>query len=386
MDEVKKVGIVTIVDYNNYGNRLQNYALVFILKKLNLESKSGLNVVSREDILRWSSNNEKKMLFLIKKIIPWSIYAKYLEYKQKKYQNSLDEISKKRIERFKKFTDSYTETFPTLYVKNDSELRKIINASEYSLWIAGSDQVWNPNYTGNDYNFLSFVDSEKRFSFAASIGTSIIPTNQKERYSTRLKEMNYISVREESGAKIIKELIGKEVDVTLDPTLFLNKKEWEKIEKKPDISLSENYICTYFLGEIPDTIKKFAEDKKLPVFYLNDKNTSELYSLDPSEFIYMLNHSSYIFTDSFHAVVFSIIFEKEFYVFERKQKGAENMFTRILSITKRFDLEERITSRKEIKELPNIGKDKWEKIKMNLSEERENCLKRLKKVMLSNIK
>ena len=381
MSTIKKAGIVTLVDYSNYGNRLQNYALVCVLREMGIESRSGLFVVSREDMLRKSMYIDSKLIIFIKKIIPWKLYIKYAKYNQQKEDDTRDELLKKRIKKFKKFTNNYTEEFSTLYARDAAELKELLNDSEYQYWITGSDQVWNPTFSGDDYFFLTFTDYRKRYSYAASIGVSEIPFQQKDRYAARIRDMKYLSVREEGAAKLVKDLTGQEADVSVDPTLLLEVKEWKSLEKMPDISLPSEYICAYFLGEIPNSIKQFSQEKELPIIFLNDKKYSDLYVLDPAEFIYVLEHSRYIFTDSFHAVVFSIIFEKNFYVFQRKQKDIEGMFERIHSITKRFSLENRIMNREVFHAIPDIQKQQWEVIRTKLSQERLECRNKLRRAL-----
>ena len=176
--------------------------------------------------------------------------------------------------------------------------------------------------------------------------------------------MNYLSVREQRAVEIIRELTGRDADLTLDPTLLLESEKWQEAVRKPDIQLDADYICTYFLGEVPDAAGNFAKKKGLKVFPLNDKQVPELFVLDPGEFLYLIKNAAYVLTDSFHAVAFSIKYHKEFYVFNRKQKGAANMFSRIETITKHFGLEKRIQTREEIVEQPPV--EHWEAIDREL--------------------
>lgn len=246
---------------------------------------------------------------------------------------------------------------------------------EINFFVVGSDQVWNPYFGGYSYEFLTFAPKEKRFSFAASIGTDQIPENQKPYFKKYLSEMNYISVRENKAAEIVKDLTGRDVDVVLDPTLLLPKEQWIEIVSKPNIEIDENYICTYFLGEIPEAVYSFAKKKNLKIYKLNSIEQKELYDINPAEFLYMIKNADYVLTDSFHAVVFSIIFNKDFYVFERKQAGVANMFSRIETITQRFDLQSRIQSREVIKEEKTITN--WLEIERDLQNERKQTFNKL---------
>ena len=246
-------------------------------------------------------------------------------------------------------------------------------------FIIGSDQVWNPYYEAKEYEFLTFVPKEKRLSFAASIGADSIPEDAKWYFKKNLSDMKYISVREERAAEIVKELTGRDADITLDPTLLLDKADWEIIAKKPTINIEDKYICTYFLGEVPEAVKAFTKEKALPIYALNSQDSPELFTLDPAEFLYMIQNASYVLTDSFHAVAFSIKFHKEFYVFDRKEEGVSSMFSRIETITKRFCLENRIQNRDRIVEQEPISN--WNEIEKELVAEKNKSMGKLLEAM-----
>lgn len=365
-----KIGIVTITDYTNYGNRLQNYALTILLKGIADEVVSGFEGYSHQDWINDETN-------IIKKIIKYITPYQYQKRKVKQY--AYNELMKERISRFKIFTNEYTYTFPYLYFKNNSDLRKQINEASFDYFIVGSDQVWNPIYQGKSYEFLRFTDKNKRYSFAASISAEEIPPSKRSRFARYIADMNYISVREERAADIVKKLTGRTADVTLDPTLLLDKTDWECIAKKPELYIESKYICTYFLGEVPEAVKAFAKEKGLLIYALNSLDSPELYTLDPAEFLYMIQNASYVLTDSFHAVAFSIKFNKEFYVFDRKQDGVSSMFSRIETITKRFGLENRIQNRDRIVDQEPVSN--WNEIEKELVAEKKRSMGKLLEAM-----
>lgn len=149
--------------------------------------------------------------------------------------------------------------------------------------------------------------------------------------------------------------------------------------KKPDIQLDSDYICTYFLGEVPEAVEHFAREKGLKIYPLNDKEAPELFVIDPGEFLYMIKNAAYVLTDSFHAVAFSIKFNKEFYVFDRKENGVAGMFSRIETIAKLFGLENRIQNREKIVEQLPISN--WMEIENKLAAEKKKSMKKLLEVM-----
>lgn len=371
-----RVGIITLEDYTNYGNRLQNYALCTLVKELGCEVYSGLTCFEKSEWVRTEKSRSKR---IIKQMLPFALYKKHVERSLDKYESCRNKLMDERIRKFKQFTRSYTECMPVLVVKDDSDLARKLNEKSYDFFITGSDQVWNPIYRENSFYFLTFAPPGKRLSFAASISSDKISEADKLLYSRYFREMKYISVREESAAQLIKQISGRYADVTLDPTLLLSAEQWNQVIRKPSVELDEDYICTYFLGEVPKCVQEFADQKNLKVLQLNSMENPELFSIDPAEFMYILKNSKYVLTDSFHAVVFSVIFHKEFYVFRRQQKGLANMFSRIESITKKLNLENHIQDRRFIVEQNAI--ENWKKIDSFLQQERSISISMLKQVM-----
>lgn len=364
----KTIGIVTINDYTNYGNRLQNFALTTLFRNYGFQVVNGIEVYTKED---WINRTESLTKKLIKKIIPFHFVRPKVDCSNNCVNHSL----RRRENNFKRFNKTYTKTIDPIVVKKNTDVVKLFKQMGIDYFVVGSDQVWNPFFGGYLYEFLTFAPKEKRFSFAASIGTDKIPEEKKSYYKKCLSEMNYISVRENKAAEIVKDLTGRDVDVVLDPTLLLPKEQWVEIVSKPNIEIDENYICTYFLGEIPEAVYTFAKKKNLKIYKLNSIEQKELYDINPAEFLYMIKNAEYVLTDSFHAVVFSIIFNKDFYVFERKQVGVANMFSRIETITQRFNLQSRIQNREVIKEEKTITN--WFEIERDLQNERKRTFTKL---------
>ena len=371
---MKKIVIVTIIDYKNYGNRLQNYALEQLLSNISSDINSGISYRSKENDIACSKTIWKRFL---KQIIPFGIYK---EIRLKKKNNIGNQtIPEKRIAGFESFSNSFLHMLPEFFVNRNNDLGKKLHADYY---VAGSDQIWNPAWAGHDHFFLTFAPPEKRIAFAASFGVEALEPNVAERYVRLLKDFKYISVRERSGAKLVKQLTGKDVDVVLDPTLLLSRDDWEKIVKRPAIQLPEQYVLAFFLGEEPKgSMEHFADQLGLPIVHMNREEFPELFVLDPAEFLYVVKHADYVLTDSFHGTVFSIKFEREFYVFQRKQEGLENMFTRISDLLQRFHLEDREQSREEIIQALPLSKQKWEMISGELDFEREKTMDKMREIM-----
>ena len=367
-----KVGIVTINDFKNYGNRLQNFALTKLLENEGIQVVNGISVFTKDD---WINRTENTIKRFIKRIVPYS-RVKDKIYHEPKSPEGLLALRKKR---FLAFSNRYTTIEKTIICSSHKQAYAKLKDSGVNYVIAGSDQVWNPYYEAKEYEFLTFAPKEKRLSFAASIGADSIPKGAMWYFKKNLSNMKYISVREERAAEIVKELTGRDADITLDPTLLLDKADWEIIAKKPELDIKDKYICTYFLGEVPVAVERFALEKGLTIYALNSLDSPELYTLDPAEFLYMIQNASYVLTDSFHAVAFSIKFNKEFYVFDRKQDGVSSMFSRIETITKRFALENRIQNRDRIVEQEPVSN--WNEIEKELVAEKKKSMGKLLEAM-----
>ena len=362
------VGIVTINDYKNYGNRLQNYALTSLLKSEGYSILNGIWVSTKQSYV---ANSGSCVVKTLKRLLPFPCVKPRIT----PAAPASTALLREREIRFVDFVKSYSDSIEPIVTKTNKQALELLHQHGVSFFVVGSDQVWNPHYEGRDYEFLTFAPKDKRLSFAASIGVDEIPQRQVKRFKKNLSKMKYLSVREQRAVEIIKELTGRDADLTLDPTLLLEPEKWQVAVKKPDLALENRYICTYFLGEVPEAVDRFARETGLPVYALNSEGSPELFVLDPGEFLYMIQSAAYVLTDSFHAVAFSIKFHKEFYVFDRKQKGVESMFSRIETITKRFNLENRIQSRDAIVEQPPVVH--WESIDRELLKEKTVSMQRL---------
>lgn len=364
----KTVGIITIDDYTNYGNRLQNYALTKLLEREGYTVVNGIRVITKED---WINRTESSFKKKIKQAIPYWFYKHYI-YKSPKEKTGL---MKSREENFKRFISDYTLLIEPVITTTHVQANKKLEPLGIDYYITGSDQVWNPYFGGREYEFLTFTENTKKLSFAASIGVDSLPERVKGYYKKNLQKFKYLSVREEQAALVIKDLVNREVDVTLDPTLLLEKGEWDRIIRKPSIKIDKHYICAYFLGEVPQAVYLFSEKKGLPIYFLNDNNYRELFIIEPREFLYILENAEFVLTDSFHGTAFSIKFHKEFYVFKRQGDKATNLFSRIESITKRFGLESRVQDRVQLEEQAPINH--WDQIDKELLAEAETSIRKL---------
>lgn len=329
---MKKIGIITIPDYNNYGNRLQNYAVKTYFEKKGF----AVDTLEMNDEL-FSKRKERKIKLYLKKFRLTAITFLF-ELLSKKLSGAL------RYLRFEKFTRKYLGV-RYLPEWNMDFCRSV--GEEYDYIVLGSDQIWHPfiNTTPNLF-FAQFVPPAKRLYFAPSFGIEKLTQEYSDLVRENLKGINKISVREKAGEKILRELTDAEVTVLCDPTLLLSKDEWSRLAVKPK-GIPNKYVLSYFLGpvstEYASAKKEIENTLQCGSYRIADKENKKSYITGPSEFIYSIKNAEFVVTDSFHAVVFSIIFGKPFLVCSRLEDDGlpAGLDSRIDLLLEMFNMTER---------------------------------------------
>lgn len=323
------IGVCIKYFFDNYGGMLQAYATVTMLEDRGLDyeliqyqKRYSLwgKIKQLPRLFNFILLNDKKDL-LIKKI------------GKKRHPNFAvnEAIRTAAYSKFKK--NKFQKLSPSFIGFNDlSE-----GAKRYNAIITGSDQLWSPAGLPTNFYNLKFVpDNIRKISIASSFGVKYIPWYQKHRTREYLNRIEHISMRENRGAEIVKELTGRDVPVILDPVFFFDDKGWEKmipVEKIYD----EPYVLAYFLGNSVvhrDAVNKAARDMNCKIVVLrhidqyvkDDESFGDYapYDVDPGKFLNLLRGAECIFTDSFHGSVFSIIHRKPFIIFNRYEDGAIN--------------------------------------------------------------
>ena len=346
-----KIGIITIWDENNYGNRLQNYAVQECLKGMGVEAKTFKNFARCNNKNNTVFDNLKqRIIFLMKKI------QQILKKKDNRYKN-FKEFNIKNINSSSKYITGYNA---------------ITLSKDYNYFVTGSDQVFNPNFGRLTYiDLLGFIEPKKRIALAASFGIDNLSSSKQKEIKKYFDEMEAMSVREEQAKKIIKQINNKDdIEVLIDPTMMLTTSEWDKISKKPTMLKKDKYILNYFLGTLSEKrkneINRVAKENNCEIINILDKD-SPFYQCGPSEFIYLEKHAFLICTDSFHSSVFAILYNKPVVIFEREDKE-EKMNSRIETLLEKFKIENRKFNGKITDE--NIEHN-YEKAYQILEEERE---------------
>ena len=310
---MKKAGIITLFGEYNFGNRLQNYAVQETLKRFNLEVETIKYLGLYDDVA--SEEND---------------------------------IHKNRLAKFKKFNENIKFGKDIIYKEYDVPEGF---ADQYDYFVMGSDQIWNFTYDTifSEKAFASFALKHKKVSFSASFGINYTPEEGTELHrmcKEKIEDIKAISVREHAGKDIVKKLTGRtDVEVLIDPTMMLKQEDWEKVMKKPENLKTDKFIVKSFLGNSLDNswkeICRIAEENDCEIIDISDKN-SPYYDMGPAEFLYLEKNAFLVATDSFHACVFSILFSTPFIVFERDDNKLESMHSRIETLLKTFNMENRV--------------------------------------------
>lgn len=228
--------------------------------------------------------------------------------------------------RKKKKYDLFTKNYLSLTSRRYSSFDELMaEPPSADVFFAGSDQIWNTFFpNGRDPAFfLAFIqDGSVKASYAASFATQSLPVEWTKTIREWLKALDYISVRESSGCEIVKQLGIEKVVNVLDPVFLLSAEHWERLEQSLEIPGS--YLLVYDFDHNPDIelfAKKLAKQKrwKIVTLFKSDYSDYNCHDVGPEEFVFLIRHAEFVISNSFHASAFSIIFQKQFVVFERKE-------------------------------------------------------------------
>jgi len=366
----KKVAIVTWYKYLNYGTALQATALYHQIETL------GYAPVMVQYEPKGHIKKFTKKFFL-----------KSAVKKVRNFFNAIH-ISPSREELFLSYLhDKITETTPCVSYPELYDLNQSMDA-----FVCGSDQVWSPLCFDDKY-FLSFVEQPKKMvAYAPSFGCEEIADSIiKEKTKALVSRFSHLSVREQQGVALIKNLTGQNAEQVLDPTLLMSAEEWDSFVdvehiQKPDVP----YILCYFLGnekKYQKTVEQLSKASGLPVYVIpitkrQRKSASCVpFEVGPREFVSLIKHASYVCTDSFHGMAFSINYHIPFFAFKRFADNAgDNQNSRIYSLLKLLKFEDRLVDKSKF-DIKNKLSCDFEYANKKLNEQRELSTKFLKECL-----
>lgn len=338
------VGILSPFYQNyNYGGKLQAYAMVQVFQKLGCEAQQ----------IQYCQHRKNSQGGFAKKLGKVCSHADYRAAAAQKLLKKLLIQEQGQLAARKAAFARFDCCIPhTEAVYSDRDIAQA--ADFFEVFVCGSDQVWNPALFKRAY-FLDFVPEEKyKFSYAASI-VNTLSVEWQHYFQRQLAGFNDISVREEGSRILLTKLLGRQVTLAGDPTLLLKQEDW--IAAAAEVSIDTPYLFCYFLGysaKMRKNAEQFAGKHCLTIVtlphllgisgrcYLCDVGFGDkrLYDVSPAQFITLIKNADYILTDSFHATVLSLIFEKQFITFPRT--NLKEMDSRVTGLLDLFGLEKQM--------------------------------------------
>lgn len=348
-----QIGILSLSDTENFGAKIVTFALKHKIEQLIPNSQ--VNVIqfladtSQDDFITYTIKRIKEQ-----GIVKPAIHFVLGNLNHRKHV----EDYKIRSSKFSLFDEKYLPV--ALKTKKISEFRNYVN--QLDVIVVGSDIVFRPEFA-QLYPMIYFLDcinssKVKKISYAASIGTNsqAVLKPLESIYRNGMKNFDYISTREKESQKFLQSLTDKPVSLCCDPVLLcdVNDFQFENDFERP----KRKYIFMYILDRNKRSIKyakKLAKEKDLDIYYFaeEDLDGNGIYNVltdGPAEFIERIKNAEYVITNSFHCIVFSIMFKKPFVAFMRTRQSLKitnilEMFgleSRAVTENKKFDIDENI--------------------------------------------
>lgn len=333
MIKKKHIALVTWIGGGNFGTALQSFSLHYYLER------KGYKVT----LLRYIPRDYSGSSFqFIKSILTYvgvtrlmtSLKARKLPPKEKKFNS---------------FVNRY---YNLRFLRTEYQFDKYVRQT--SVFITGSDQIWNTYYKFDPKMFLDFVTNKRKVAYASSIGTTSIKEEYKEDVKRLLLDFHRIGVREKAAVGVLSELTNRDDIVqVLDPTFLIKKEEWISVCENAiiEIPIPEEYICCYLIGnneEYKQQLEMVKQKTRINKVIIISSEENPAFTIDgaiiynnagPLEFVRLIADSSFVCTDSFHATALSINLNKnfvEFLRFKDDDKASQN--SRIYDVLSHYHL------------------------------------------------
>lgn len=359
-----KTGTVTWISFRNFGTYLQAYALQKALFKLGCENK----VIDDAKVVAAFPKKKFSPVRMLRSI-SW-LCPKRAEFNRKSVLSA-----------------ALYDDFKNTYIDLDKSWETMEElAAAYDTFIAGSDQIWSPTSCFDDFYYLGFTDA-KKVAYAPSLGTTVYPEDRVELARPFIEKFSSLSVREPQGAELLKDRFGLEAQVVADPTVLLTREDWESLttqshkEEKP-------YALCYFLTynkAYVDYAREYCRRRGLAMKLLVVRpefvglGADEVYT-GPIGFLDAVRGTEAVLTDSFHATIFSMLFEKQFHTFKRFKDGsAASQNSRIENLLAKVGLTERFLD--EASPMVEDSPIPYDKVAATIAEMRTESLDYLKNAL-----
>ena len=364
---MKHTATITFHASHNYGSNLQAYALQQTILSLGYDNVI-LNLrTERQKDLYTVFTKRKGVRYVIKNLSHLFYYFPL----------------KRAYNRFEDFINN------TLIVTEEySSVEELTAANfKYDIYIAGSDQIWNPVPADFDWSYyLTFVKKGKKISYAPSFGqlAALGDKETRQRIAESLRSFDIISVREQGAADNVKFLTGVSPDIVLDPTLLLKRADWLNLVKDRPRRVKGDYIFFYTLFADKnriDIVKRVSKATGLPVVTSNFSNQYDVfntfkkcYDTGPMEFLTLVRDAKLVVVSSFHGTVFSILLNVPFFAIDGMTDA------RISTLLKTSGLEDREITSNNVEERCNRAYSiDYDSVNSRIDEARKSSIDFLKK-------
>ena len=344
---MKRLAILTLV-FNNYGTRLQSYALCRVLNNL-FPNNVSVEVINTEGA--WSNRSNVLKYVIGRSFKSYGLKAfrhiydvfKFILYRRKMMKADHSAELKKRNASFERIISVIP--YSSFYSFDDIRKNKL---PTYDAYLVGSDQVWNGIKVGNqDIYMLDFVKGCKGLTYAASFGMTTIPYSMRQDYQNRINNFSSLLIREQEGVELCKLLGRDDASLVLDPTLLLEREDYNGLITQKNV-VEGDYILVYSLNysyKIYEEAYRLSKRSSCKMVVLKRSlcppeisrfgNSIELYAESPENFLWLINNAKCIITNSYHALLFSIIFNRDFFLY---LDNADEENSRLLTTVKLFGL------------------------------------------------
>lgn len=366
-----KIGIISKISKHNinYGNYLQSFALNYYVRNC-LSHKNMVETLLFDDVLSTTSYTFQGNRLITKRMPVHVFFGKLLNKGRHLLSKKCEPVRiERRKEAFLKFANKHI-----VFSKQVFSWKTLQN-SDYDAIIVGSDVVWQQHrYSIDRIQFLDF-SAQKRFkkiSYAASFGSDWIPKENEAELRRCLKDFAAISVREKSSIQLLKGIGIDNASHAIDPVLLLSETDWERLEVKPDeVPENENFAFVYLLGTNYaqyKEIKRISENNGLKLVNIpyasgekNDLDESfgniRVIDCSPQNFLWLVHHAKFVWTDSFHGLVFSTIFQKRFIAVDRNVQILSN---RLVDYLDTIGQKDKILSIEKMKQIDSVNELQWD--------------------------
>ncbi|HVL62777.1 MAG TPA: polysaccharide pyruvyl transferase family protein [Microbacterium sp.] len=299
---LRTVGIVTINDDTNYGNRLQNFALQEAVRSLGWEPETLTNRPPAWDRALLAP----RIMHDIRH--DFSGFARRAGGRLQRETPQAPRSLEPRRSVIRAFTQTHIDSSPQGY----AEMPTTYWGDRYISAIVGSDQVWNPTYRrAQGVDFLDFVGESHRIAYAASFGVQQVPGFLRSRYRAWLQGIPHLSVRESDGRRLVADLSGREARVVLDPTLLVHRTVWDRLISAQSPIAAAPYAVRFFLGHPSPAqdawVTRHADEAGLEIVDMHALDQEKFADVGPAGFIAAIARAEIVYTDSFHAGIFALL-------------------------------------------------------------------------------